>query len=180
MSHHQPKPLVTAVRAQLFLTMMMTGLTMVVSQQVAAQETAIQPLTTLPSTTLAPIVVTAKTYEGYAAYAPTSGTKTQTEWLDVPQSVSVVTKTELEDRGAVRVMDAMKGVAGLNNTLGEGSRDEFVLRGFNGLNDVYSDGMRDDGKLQSYRSLANVERVEVVKGPAGALYGRGSAGGIIN
>lgn len=180
MSHHQPKPLVTAVRAQLFLAMMTTGLTMVVSQQVAAQETAIQPLTTLPSTTLAPIVVMAKTYEGYAAYAPTSATKTQTEWLDVPQSVSVVTKTELEDRGAVRVMDAMKGVAGLNNTLGEGSRDEFVLRGFNGLNDVYSDGMRDDGKLQSYRSLANVERVEVVKGPAGALYGRGSAGGIIN
>ncbi len=176
--YNQLKPLVTAVRTQLFLTMMTTGLTMAVSQQVAAQE---KPVTSLiPSVTLAPIVVTTKAYEGYAAYTPTSGTKTDTEWLNVPQSVSVVTKTELEDRGAVRVLDAMKGVAGLNNTLGEGSRDEFVIRGFNGLNDVYSDGMRDDGKLQSYRSLANVERVEVVKGPAGALYGRGSAGGIIN
>ena len=180
MPNHQPKQLVTAVRTQLFLTIVATGLSLAVSQQVAAEETPIQPLTTEPSTTLAPIVVTAKTYEGYTAYTPTSGTKTNTEWLNVPQSVSVVTKTELEDRGAVRVMDAMKGVAGLNNTLGEGSRDEFVMRGFNGLNDVYSDGMRDDGKLQSYRSLANVERVEVVKGPAGALYGRGSAGGIIN
>ncbi|MCW1891012.1 TonB-dependent receptor plug domain-containing protein [Vibrio chagasii] len=36
------------------------------------------------------------------------------------------------------------------------------------------------GRTQSYRNLANIERVEVVKGPAGALYGRGSAGGIIN
>ncbi|MBP2280732.1 iron complex outermembrane receptor protein/catecholate siderophore receptor [Psychrobacter sp. PL19] len=190
MHNNQPKLLVTAIRSQLFVTVMTAGLTMTVSHQAAAQNTLAEPpilsgqnsaqnLST-PSTTLTPIVVTAKTYEGYAAYTPTSGTKTDTEWLDVPQSVSVVTKTELEDRGAVRLLDAVKGVAGLNNTLGEGSRDEFVLRGFNGLNDVYSDGMRDDGKLQSYRSLANVERIEVVKGPAGALYGRGSAGGIIN
>ncbi|PMK03241.1 TonB-dependent siderophore receptor [Vibrio sp. 10N.261.55.A7] len=119
-------------------------------------------------------------YEGYAEYMPQSGTKTDVEWLDVPQSVSVVTKTEMQDRGAVRLVDALDGVAGVNNTLGEGSRDQFVIRGFDSLNDMYRDGMRDDGTLQSYRSLANIERVEVVKGPAGALYGRGSAGGIIN
>ncbi|MFA0113859.1 TonB-dependent receptor [Vibrio sp. 10N.261.46.E11] len=119
-------------------------------------------------------------YEGYAEHMPQSGTKTDVEWLDVPQAVSVVTKTEMEDRGAVRLVDALDGVAGVNNTLGEGSRDQFVIRGFDSLNDMYRDGMRDDGTLQSYRSLANIERVEVVKGPAGALYGRGSAGGIIN
>ena len=119
-------------------------------------------------------------YEGYAEHMPQSGTKTDVEWLDVPQAVSVVTKTEMEDRGAVRLVDALDGVAGVNNTLGEGSRDQFVIRGFDALNDMYRDGMRDDGNLQSYRSLANIERVEVVKGPAGALYGRGSAGGIIN
>ncbi|MEZ8068872.1 TonB-dependent receptor [Vibrio sp. FF145] len=119
-------------------------------------------------------------YEGYAEHMPQSGTKTDVEWLDVPQAVSVVTKTEMEDRGAVRLVDALDGVAGVNNTLGEGSRDQFVIRGFDALNDMYRDGMRDDGTLQSYRSLSNIERVEVVKGPAGALYGRGSAGGIIN
>ncbi|MFM2643073.1 TonB-dependent siderophore receptor [Vibrio chagasii] len=119
-------------------------------------------------------------YEGYAEHMPQSGTKTDVEWLDVPQAVSVVTKTEIEDRGAVRLVDALDGVAGVNNTLGEGSRDQFVIRGFDSLNDMYRDGMRDDGTLQSYRSLANIERVEIVKGPAGALYGRGSAGGIIN
>lgn len=119
-------------------------------------------------------------YEGYAEHMPQSGTKTDVEWLDVPQAVSVVTKTEMQDRGAVRLVDALDGVAGVNNTLGEGSRDQFVVRGFDALNDMYRDGMRDDGTLQSYRSLANIERVEVVKGPAGALYGRGSAGGVIN
>lgn len=86
----------------------------------------------------------------------------------------------MEDRGAVRLVDALHGVAGVNNTLGEGSRDQFVIRGFDTLNDTYRDGLRDDGNLQSYRSLANIERVEVVKGAAGALYGRGSAGGLIN
>ncbi|ROR27803.1 iron complex outermembrane receptor protein [Vibrio crassostreae] len=119
-------------------------------------------------------------YEGYAEHMPQSGTKTDVEWLDVPQAVSVVTKTEMQDRGAVRLVDALDGVSGVNNTLGEGSRDQFLIRGFDALNDMYRDGMRDDGTLQSYRSLANIERVEVVKGPAGALYGRGSAGGIIN
>ncbi|RSD29901.1 TonB-dependent receptor [Vibrio pectenicida] len=119
-------------------------------------------------------------YQGYAENMPQSGTKTDVDWLDVPQAVSVVTQTEMEDRGAVRLVDTLDGVAGVNNTLGEGSRDQFVIRGFDALNDMYRDGMRDDGTLQSYRSLANIERVEVVKGPAGALYGRGSAGGIIN
>ncbi|MFB1077671.1 TonB-dependent receptor [Photobacterium damselae] len=126
------------------------------------------------------VLVVGHRYEGYAEYAPQSGTKTDIEWLDVPQAVSVVTKTEMLDRGAVRLVDALDGIAGVNNTLGEGSRDQFVIRGFDTLNDTYRDGIRDDGILQSYRSLANIERIEVVKGSAGALYGRGSAGGIIN
>lgn len=131
-------------------------------------------------TTYETIQVIGHQYKGYAEHMPQSGTKTDVEWLDVPQAVSVVTKTEMKDRGVVRLVDALDGVAGVNNTLGEGSRDQFVIRGFDVLNDIYRDGMRDDGTLQSYRSLANIERVEVVKGPAGALYGRGSAGGIIN
>ncbi|WP_136681116.1 TonB-dependent siderophore receptor [Neptunomonas sp. XY-337] len=126
------------------------------------------------------ITVQGDVFSEYAAQLPTSGTKTDLPWLDVPQAVSVVTGTEMHDRGAVRLVDALQGVAGMNNTLGEGSRDQFVIRGFDGLNDLYRDGMRDEGRLQSYRSLANVERVEVVKGAAGALYGRGSAGGLIN
>ncbi|EHV9683233.1 TonB-dependent siderophore receptor [Vibrio parahaemolyticus] len=150
------------------------GSSLVVPSAVASEETNSTPSTTET------IQVYGHQYEGYAEHMPQSGTKTDVEWLDVPQAVSVVTKTEMQDRGAVRLVDALDGVAGVNNTLGEGSRDQFMIRGFDSLNDMYRDGMRDDGKLQSYRSLANVERVEIVKGPAGALYGRGSAGGIIN
>ncbi|TOF82386.1 TonB-dependent siderophore receptor [Vibrio parahaemolyticus] len=150
------------------------GSSLVVPSAVASEETNSTPSATET------IQVYGHQYEGYAEHMPQSGTKTDVEWLDVPQAVSVVTKTEMQDRGAVRLVDALDGVAGVNNTLGEGSRDQFMIRGFDSLNDMYRDGMRDDGTLQSYRSLVNVERVEIVKGPAGALYGRGSAGGIIN
>ncbi|HCG5593159.1 TonB-dependent receptor [Vibrio parahaemolyticus] len=150
------------------------GSSLVVPSAVASEET------NSTSSATETIQVYGHQYEGYAEHMPQSGTKTDVEWLDVPQAVSVVTKTEMQDRGAVRLVDALDGVAGVNNTLGEGSRDQFMIRGFDSLNDMYRDGMRDDGTLQSYRSLANVERVEIVKGPAGALYGRGSAGGIIN
>ncbi|EGQ9816833.1 TonB-dependent siderophore receptor [Vibrio parahaemolyticus] len=150
------------------------GSSLVVPSAVASEETNSTP------SAIETIQVYGHQYEGYAEHMPQSGTKTDVEWLDVPQAVSVVTKTEMQDRGAVRLVDALDGVAGVNNTLGEGSRDQFMIRGFDSLNDMYRDGMRDDGTLQSYRSLANVERVEIVKGPAGALYGRGSAGGIIN
>nr|ABB02669.2 PsuA [Vibrio alginolyticus] len=150
------------------------GSSLVAPSAVASEETNSTPSATET------IQVFGHQYEGYAEHMPQSGTKTDVEWLDVPQAVSVVTKTEMQDRGAVRLVDALDGVAGVNNTLGEGSRDQFMIRGFDSLNDMYRDGLRDDGTLQSYRSLANVERVEIVKGPAGALYGRGSAGGIIN
>ena len=70
--------------------------------------------------------------------------------------------------------------SGVNMALGEGARDHFSIRGYDALNDFYRNGLRDGGNVQAYRSLQNVERIEVVKGVAGALYGRGSAGGLIN
>lgn len=158
----------------------LSPLTLAIGAALAATVVTPNVLAAEEVTTNETILVIGHQYEGYAEHMPQSGTKTDVEWLDVPQAVSVVTKTEIQDRGAVRLVDALDGVAGVNNTLGEGSRDQFVIRGFDALNDMYRDGMRDDGTLQSYRSLANIERVEVVKGPAGALYGRGSAGGIIN
>lgn len=158
-------------------TFLVTPLTAVIAVSSAAHGAQEAPISDRQNM-MNPIIV--QDYKGYAQELPTSGSKSDAEWLDVPQSVSVVTNTEMEDRGAVRLVDALDGVAGVNNTLGEGSRDQFVIRGFDAIRDVYRDGLRDDGNLQSYRSLANVEQVEVVKGPAGALYGRGSAGGIIN
>ncbi|NNN57687.1 TonB-dependent siderophore receptor [Vibrio sp. 1-2 (7-a)] len=158
----------------------LTPLAVAIGSSLVAPSAVASEETNSTSSATETIQVFGHQYEGYAEHMPQSGTKTDVEWLDVPQAVSVVTKTEMQDRGVVRLVDALDGVAGVNNTLGEGSRDQFMIRGFDSLNDMYRDGLRDDGTLQSYRSLANVERVEIVKGPAGALYGRGSAGGIIN
>ncbi|WP_253651934.1 MULTISPECIES: TonB-dependent siderophore receptor [unclassified Vibrio] len=158
----------------------LTPLAVAIGSSLVAPSAVASEETNSTSSATETIQVFGHQYEGYAEHMPQSGTKTDVEWLDVPQAVSVVTKTEMQDRGAVRLVDALDGAAGVNNTLGEGSRDQFMIRGFDSLNDMYRDGLRDDGTLQSYRSLANVERVEIVKGPAGALYGRGSAGGIIN
>lgn len=109
-----------------------------------------------------------------------SGLKMDADWRQVPQSVSQVERVAFEQRGAVKLDDALRGVPGINRALGEGARDHFSIRGYDALNDLYRNGLRDGGSAQAYRSLQNIERIDVIKGAAGALYGRGSAGGLIN
>jgi catecholate siderophore receptor len=116
------------------------------------------------------------TADGLAAGA--AGIKTQGSLLDVPQSVSVVTQENLRDRAALTSKDALDYVSSVAAGQGEGRRDEFYIRGFYSLRDTSLDGVRDD-TLYS-RDLATVEQIEVIKGAAAALYGRGSAGGLIN
>jgi catecholate siderophore receptor len=116
------------------------------------------------------------TADGLAAGA--AGTKAQGSLLDVPQSVSVVTQENLRDRAALTSKDALDYVSSVVAGQGEGRRDEFYIRGFYSLRDASLDGVRDD-TLYS-RDLATVEQIEVIKGAAAALYGRGSAGGLIN
>ncbi|MDF1815642.1 MAG: TonB-dependent siderophore receptor, partial [Verrucomicrobiales bacterium] len=67
---------------------------------------------------------------------------------------------------------------GLSNTQGEGHRDAVVFRGVRSTADFYIDGVRDD--VQYYRSLYNVERVEILRGPSALYFGRGGTGGIMN
>jgi len=98
--------------------------------------------------------------------------------LDVPQAIDAVPATVLREQGARSMQDAMRNVAGVTPNLGEGRRDQFLIRGFSAQTDTLVDGMRDDALY--YRDVATVERVEVLKGPASALFGRGSSGGVIN
>ncbi|MCU6499451.1 TonB-dependent siderophore receptor [Rugamonas sp. A1-17] len=114
--------------------------------------------------------------DGLAAGA--SGIKAQGSLLDAPQSVSVVTQENLRNRAALTSKDALDYVSSVVAGQGEGRRDEFYIRGFYSLRDTSLDGVRDD-TLYS-RDLATVEKIEVIKGAAAALYGRGSAGGLIN
>lgn len=97
---------------------------------------------------------------------------------DVPQSIAVVTAEVLRDQRALSVQDALKNVPGVGLSSGDGQRDQVTIRGFSAIADQFVDGFRDDGLY--FRDLSNVERIEVIKGPAAVLYGRGSSGGLIN
>lgn len=106
-----------------------------------------------------------------------SATKTETPLLDIPQTVNAVEQTLIREQRVVRMHDALRNVPGVFAAGGEGRRDQFSIRGFSAELDMYADGIRDTA---SYRDFSNIERVEVLKGPAAMLFGRGSAGGIIN
>ncbi len=124
------------------------------------------------------IVVTGLTdLDGYVP-ADTGAAKVPAPVRDVPQSIAVVTAEVLRDQRALSVQDALKNVPGVGFSSGDGQRDQVTIRGFSAIADQFVDGFRDDGLY--FRDLSNVERIEVIKGPAAVLYGRGSSGGLIN
>jgi catecholate siderophore receptor len=121
------------------------------------------------------------TVEGASPYVPAtviSGTRVPVRPLDLPQTVDAVPSALIRAQSALSLQDALINVPGVTPQLGEGRRDQVAIRGFAATNDVYVDGVRDDAKY--YRDLSSLEQVEVVKGPAGALFGRGSSGGLVN
>lgn len=122
------------------------------------------------------IVVTGKA-DGYRP-EDANAIKTPTPLVDVPQSVAVLTREQLDDQAVTQLGDALRYVPGVVLGQGEGHRDQVNLRGQNTTADFYLDGLRDD--TQYYRSLYNIERVEVLKGANALLFGRGGGGGVIN
>jgi catecholate siderophore receptor len=114
----------------------------------------------------------------YKAESARTTTKTDTPLQDVPQSVSVITRQSIDDLNMRNIGDAMLYVPGVSMAQGEGNRETPVIRGSSSTGDFFLDGMRDD--VQYYRDLYNIERVEVLKGPNGAIFGRGGVGGLIN
>ncbi len=123
------------------------------------------------------IIVTGKAV-GYLASDSVTATKTDTPLIDVPQSVTVITRERLDDQALRSMADVLRYVPGATVGQGEGNRDQITLRGQNTTADFFIDGVRDD--VQYYRSLYNIERVEVLKGPFALIFGRGGSGGIIN
>ncbi len=123
------------------------------------------------------IVVTGHS-DGYKATDSVTATKTDTPLLDVPQTVTVITRERLDDQAQRSMAEVLRYVPGTTVGQGEGNRDQITLRGQNTTADFFLDGVRDD--VQYYRSLYNIERVEVLKGPFALIFGRGGSGGIIN
>lgn len=104
--------------------------------------------------------------------------KTPTPLIDVPQSVTSFSEERMEDQGISRLGQIVDYTPGVANSQGEGHRDAIIFRGQRSTADFYLDGVRDD--VQYYRSLYNVERVEILRGPSALTFGRGGTGGILN
>ncbi|MBB5058370.1 catecholate siderophore receptor [Granulicella aggregans] len=100
--------------------------------------------------------------------------------LDTPQTVVAVPKFVLEDEGNTTLRDALRNVPGISMAAGESGAqgDNLTIRGFTARNDIFLDGIRDFGSY--YRDSFDYEQIEVLEGPAGVQFGRGSTGGVIN
>ena len=100
--------------------------------------------------------------------------------LDTPQSISVVPQFIMKEQGVTTLKDALRNVPGISLAAGEAGAqgDNLTIRGFTARNDIYLDGIRDFGSY--YRDGFNYEQVDVLEGPAGVQFGRGSTGGVIN
>ncbi|WP_239796521.1 TonB-dependent siderophore receptor [Candidatus Nitrotoga arctica] len=141
------------------------------------------PEPTDSETTLPVISVSAKsspsnTSTGYTITSTTTATKTNTPLLDTPQSISVVTQAMIKDQAIQSMADTVRYVPGMGISQGEGNRDALVFRGNRSTGDFFVSGIRDD--VQYFRDIYNIERVEVLKGPNGMIFGRGGSGGVIN
>ena len=108
----------------------------------------------------------------------TTALKLDAPLRDIPQTIDVIPSQVMRDQRALSLQDAVKNVAGIGMATGDGQRDQFVIRGNIAYGDLFIDGVRDDALY--FRDLSNIERIEILKGPASVLYGRGSSGGLIN
>lgn len=129
------------------------------------------------------------TVNAYQATKQTSGaTKTETPVAETAQSVSVIAREEMDARGVRNLNDAMRYVAGvaLESTGIDNRVDDFSIRGFDAGswgNNVTIDGMRAPQGSQWNRTMIdswNLERIEVLKGPAAVMYGQVAPGGMVN
>lgn len=99
---------------------------------------------------------------------------------DIPQSITVVTEKQLDDRNLDTVKDALKQTAGITFQAAEGGEEDIRLRGFalSTTGDIFVDGLRDPAFYD--RDTFNLDRVELLRGSASMLFGRGSTGGAVN
>jgi catecholate siderophore receptor len=99
---------------------------------------------------------------------------------DIPQSVTVMTEMLLNDRNLDDFREVLKTTAGVTFQAGETGEEDVRLRGFSlgQAGDIYVDGLRDAPLIE--RDTFNHDRVEVLKGSASMLFGKGSTGGVVN
>ena len=125
----------------------------------------------------AEIVVTGERSE-YGVRATSTATKTNTDIRNIPQALTVISESQIEDQALRSIAELLTFVPGATPGTGESNRDQITLRGNNTTADFFVDGIRDD--VQYFRDFYNVDRVEVLKGPNAMIFGRGGGGGVVN
>lgn len=136
-----------------------------------------------PVVDVKPVYVVAQR-ESYTAANATSGTKTDTSLMETPLNVQVIAQQVLKDQQVIKLEDALRNVSGVTTATNLGSTfntgPQIFLRGFT-TNTLFRNGFRMDQPDNTYtQQFANVERLEVLKGPAAILYGRVEPGGMVN
>ncbi|MGG6269531.1 TonB-dependent siderophore receptor [Leptolyngbya sp. AN03gr2] len=130
------------------------------------------------------VVVTGEGQRGYRVPSATTGSRTDTPLRDLPFSVQVVPQELIQDRQVQGVSEALRTVSGV--TAGESSQsafESFTIRGFStgfAGGNIFRNGLRDGTNITNRIAVPNIERIEVLKGPAGALFSQGAPGGTIN
>lgn len=125
------------------------------------------------------LVVTGE-QDGYKVEDATGGTRTNTPIRDTPFSIQVVPEEVIKDQQVQRVTDALRAVPGvISQDAPVSAFESFNFRGFSSQS-FLRNGIRDETIGTAGSGVANIERIEVLRGPAGALFGSGSPGGTVN
>ena len=118
--------------------------------------------------------------DGYSASRSATATRTDTPILETPASIQVVPEQVFKDQASLRLRDVYHNISGVVPGFTGGNvatTEQPIIRGFEEVR-IFRNGFR----LQSLApvELANVERIEVLKGPASVVYGLGEPGGLLN
>ncbi|MHC9086932.1 TonB-dependent receptor [Luteimonas sp. RIT-PG2_3] len=130
--------------------------------------------------TLDTILVTADALDRDDSRQKTVSTATKMDMAqrDIPQTINTLEMSKSKVYGLNDLSVLLDGTPGID-TAYDTRGDGITIRGFAAdSNDIYRDGIRNAGQIR--RSTANVDRIEIVKGPASVLYGRGLGGGVVN
>ncbi|WP_420591136.1 TonB-dependent siderophore receptor [Bacterioplanoides sp.] len=129
------------------------------------------------STTLDTIEVVGTPLSRYYVRESQGATRTTTDIMNIPRSVTLIPEQVIIDQQATELADILRNVSSTSEGDGNGNvKDDFGLRGFKSAT-TYRDGVR---VITSKTSTANIEALEVIKGPASVLYGAVQPGGIVN
>ncbi|NPC56619.1 TonB-dependent receptor [Caenimonas soli] len=134
---------------------------------------------TLPAVTVREKAEAPEGKEALRATTTTIGKGNQ-ELRNIPQSITIVTEKLIDDRNLDTMKDVLRNTAGITFQAAEGGEEDIRLRGFSlaGTGDIFVDGMRDPAFYD--RDTFNNDRIEVLRGSASMLFGRGSTGGAVN